>query len=61
MNLVLNAYHAMRDAGGTLQISASQDAEWVCVYIEDTGCGIASGVSEHHRLYVNCRSESVVR
>ena len=42
MNLVLNAYHAMRNCGGTLQISAAQEAEWTRIEIKDTGCGIDS-------------------
>ena len=41
MNFVLNAHHAMREGGGTLCISASQDIEGTCIEIEDSGCGIA--------------------
>lgn len=40
MNLVLNAHHSMRDRGGTLRISACEDAKFTRIQIEDTGCGI---------------------
>jgi signal transduction histidine kinase len=41
MNLVLNAKHSMREKGGTLRITAAEDAELTRIEISDTGCGIA--------------------
>lgn len=40
MNLVLNAYHAMRERGGTLRIQTSEEADFKCIEISDTGQGI---------------------
>ena len=41
MNLILNARHSMREKGGTLRITASEDDEFTRIEISDTGCGIA--------------------
>jgi signal transduction histidine kinase len=41
MNLILNAKHSMLEKGGTLRITASEDAEFTRIEISDTGCGIA--------------------
>jgi signal transduction histidine kinase len=40
MNLVLNAHQAMQDKGGTLKITAAEDAEFIRIEIADSGCGI---------------------
>jgi signal transduction histidine kinase len=40
MNLLLNARHAMRERGGTLCIRACEEAEFTCIEVSDTGCGI---------------------
>ena len=43
LNLILNARHAMRQAGGTLTASVTLDAEspgYVALRVQDTGCGI---------------------
>lgn len=40
MNLILNARQAMLPKGGTLTISARQDAASLRIAIADTGCGI---------------------
>ncbi len=40
MNLILNAREAMLPKGGTLAISARQDAATLKIAIADTGCGI---------------------
>jgi len=47
MNLVLNAHHAMRERGGTLRISAAEQAEFYCIEISDTGHGIAPEKLHH--------------
>ena len=40
MNLVLNARQAMLEKGGTLKITATEDAEFTRIEIMDTGSGI---------------------
>ena len=40
MNLLLNARHAMLNAGGVLTISAEQTSDRTLIRIADTGCGI---------------------
>lgn len=47
LNLVLNAFQAMEDGGGTLTLSTSADLE--CIYFKaaDTGPGIAEEVLPH--------------
>ena len=47
MNLILNAYHAMRDKGGTLRIGACEEAEFYSIEISDTGHGIAPEKLHH--------------
>lgn len=47
MNLLLNAHHAMRDRGGTLRIRTSEEAEFKCIEISDTGQGMASDKLHH--------------
>jgi len=47
MNLILNARHAMRDRGGTLRICATEDAEYYCIELSDTGHGIAPEKLHH--------------
>ena len=47
MNLILNAHHAMRERGGTLRIYAAEQAEFKCIEISDTGCGIAPEKLHH--------------
>ncbi len=40
MNIVLNAYDAMRDKGGTLLVSTRISGEEVVIRFKDTGCGM---------------------
>ena len=40
MNIVLNAYDAMRDDGGTLMVSTKQAGDEVIMRFKDTGCGM---------------------
>lgn len=40
MNLILNAYRAMKDSGGILTFSASENSETTSVELSDTGPGI---------------------
>lgn len=40
MNLILNAYHAMKETGGILRFTASENNETTCIELSDTGCGI---------------------
>ena len=40
LNLILNAFHAMEERGGTLTISTDPDGEEIRIVISDTGCGI---------------------
>jgi len=40
MNIVLNAYDAMRDSGGTLLVSTRISGEEVVIRFKDTGCGM---------------------
>ncbi len=41
LNLVLNAIDATREKGRITIRSRSENEEWICIDIEDTGCGIA--------------------
>ena len=43
MNLCTNAYHAMEDSGGTLEVGAetATDGKSVCIWVSDTGPGIS--------------------
>ena len=40
MNIVLNAYDAMRDEGGTVMVSTRRSGEEVIMRFKDTGCGM---------------------
>lgn len=40
MNIVLNAYDAMREEGGTLTVSTRQAGDEVIMRFKDTGCGM---------------------
>lgn len=40
LNLILNAYHAMEKAGGTLTVSFARETDGVVLRIRDTGVGI---------------------
>ncbi len=40
MNIVLNAYDAMRDNGGTLMVSTKQAGDEVIMRFKDSGCGM---------------------
>ena len=41
LNLILNAFHAMEPAGGTLTLTTGFDDQNIEIRISDTGCGIA--------------------
>jgi len=42
LNLIINGIESMKESGGTLTISIGlSDLEYVCISIEDTGCGIS--------------------
>ncbi len=43
-NLITNATAAMEEKGGILTISAEADDDWLRVYIQDTGTGIANSI-----------------
>ena len=47
INLILNARHSMQNGGGTLRISACEDAAMTRIEIEDTGCGITPEKLQH--------------
>ncbi len=47
LNLVLNAFQAMEDGGGTLTVSTSADLERIYFKVVDTGPGIAEEVLPH--------------
>lgn len=40
MNIVLNAYDAMREEGGTIMVSSRQSGEEILLRFKDTGCGM---------------------
>lgn len=40
LNLILNGFHAMEPAGGTLSITTEFDETYIHIRITDTGCGI---------------------
>ncbi len=54
MNLATNAYHAMREGGGTLEVSlaghreaeGAGEREWLRLVVRDTGCGIDESIRE---------------
>ena len=47
LNLILNAYHAMEKAGGTLTVSFARETDGVVLRIRDTGVGIDQQVLPH--------------
>ena len=47
LNLVLNAFDAMKEQGGTLTLSTSSDGENVLFRVSDTGPGIRPEVIPH--------------
>lgn len=47
LNLVLNAFDAMKDRGGTLTLSTRLEGENVCFRVQDTGPGIRPEVIPH--------------
>ena len=47
LNLILNAYHAMDKAGGTLTVSFARETDGVVLRIRDTGVGIDQQVLPH--------------
>lgn len=40
LNLILNGFHAIGEAEGTLAVQSSFDENNICIQISDTGCGI---------------------
>lgn len=40
LNLILNAYQAMEEEGGTLTVTTEPDGDEICFHIADTGSGI---------------------
>ncbi|HLO93482.1 MAG TPA: ATP-binding protein [Burkholderiaceae bacterium] len=40
MNLIVNAAHAIAERG-VITLSTRQEGEWVCVSVQDTGCGMS--------------------
>lgn len=46
LNLILNAFHAMEEGGGTLTIRSSFDEGSVRLAVSDTGCGIPGELRE---------------
>jgi len=60
MNLCTNAFHAMRETGGTLKVTLRErdperagrvnatrnGGQFACLMVEDTGCGIAQAVQD---------------
>lgn len=49
MNLIINAYHAMKETGGTLTIATASDGRNVTVTVSDTGPGIPD--EEKERIF----------
>lgn len=47
LNLILNAFHAMEQSGGTLTVSSEVQTNAVQIQIQDTGCGIAAEILPH--------------
>lgn len=47
LNLVLNGFAAMEEAGGTLTICSFFDGECITLEVSDTGCGIPKDVLPH--------------
>lgn len=47
LNLILNAFHAMEQDGGTLSISSERKENTVQIQIQDTGCGISAEILPH--------------
>ena len=47
LNLILNAFDAMKERGGTLTISTHLEGESVCFRVRDTGPGILPEVIPH--------------
>ena len=46
MNLCTNAYHAMREAGGTLAVTLGNAGEWLSLEVGDTGQGMSQETVE---------------
>lgn len=46
LNLILNAYQAMAETGGTLTLTTEQQGEEVCFRVADTGPGIDPALAE---------------
>lgn len=47
LNLILNAYHAMEEKGGTLHVTLSRDGEQAVVQLQDEGIGIPAEALPH--------------
>ena len=47
LNLVLNAFHAMEDTGGTLTLSTGVNDASIIFRVQDTGCGIPPEALPH--------------
>ncbi len=44
LNLLTNARDAMKPQGGTLTVTLTSDDKWICLQVEDTGCGIPEAI-----------------
>lgn len=47
LNMILNAFHAMEQEGGTLTVSSRIEENHILIQIRDTGCGIPADVLPH--------------
>jgi len=47
LNLILNAFHAMEQSGGTLTLTTRSQEDRLCVVVADTGAGIPEDALPH--------------